>query len=210
MSVEKKRACLSVCFDTGSVCVCTFVSSSFAKQSAEALQRHLNAVVEHVVLLLEPSDPVLRKSSLKYVTKTLIMLCEEYPMLCFDQLTQRLVLGSGRDIIAYDLRTATKWRVLQGHVSTVSAVAVLSTSQQFAIASYSATERAVLAWNFNNGFFGSFLRTQGSVEKRVTLPMVSALSGTSLLQTCALTWVSPKAVRLRREDGGIIGMIKLL
>ena len=173
------------------------------------LRQHLNAVIENIILLLEPSDPVLRKSSLKYVTKTLNMLCGEYPMLCFDQLTQRLVLGGGKDIVIYDLRTATKWRILQGHAANVSAVAVLSTSAQFAIASYSAGERSVFAWSFNGGFFGSFLGTHGTVSRKVTLPALAPTSELHVIQMCSLTWVSPKAVRLAREDGGVIGSILL-
>jgi hypothetical protein len=190
--------------------VCQKRRSAFAKQSPAQLWQHLNGVVENVILLLEPSDPVLRKSCLPHVTKTLVMLCQEYPMLCFDQLTQRLVLGGGRDIVIYDLRTATKWRVLQGHKECVSAVAVLSTAGQFAIASYAADERAVVSWSFTSSFFGSILGTQGSMAKRVTLPALAATSDDRRIKYCSLTWVSPKAVRLRREDGGVIGSIMLM
>lgn len=165
--------------------------------------------MENVILLLEPSDPILRRSCLKHVTKTLIMLCAEFPMLCFDQLTQRLVLGGGRDIVIYDLRTATKWRVLQGHTEPVSAVAVLSTATEFVIASYSANERAVFAWSFNSGFFGSLLGTQGSIARKVTLPALQRTDDASVIRHCSLSWISPKAVRLQREDGNIIGSIML-
>ncbi len=188
--------------------ICFF--RAFARNGPAQLRQHLNAVVENIILLLEPSDPVLRRSCLKHVTKTLIKLCAEFPMLCFDQLTQRLVLGGGRDIVIYDLRTATKWRVLQGHAQAVSAVAVLSTTSEFAIASYSAGECAVFAWTFNSSFFGTFLGTQGSIATKFTLPSLGLPTDASVVANCALTWISPKAVRLRREDGSTIGSIQLV
>ena len=157
---------------------------------------------------------MLRRSGLKHVTKTLIMLCAEFPMLCFDQATQRLVLGSGRDIVIYDLRMATKWRVLHGHQAAVSAVAVFSTAatsaSQFEVASYSAREHAVFAWNVNGGFFGSFLGTEGSVARKVTLPWLGACGDAEIIRHCSLTWISPKAVQLRREDGSVIGSILMI
>jgi len=47
-----------------------------------------------------------------------------YPMVHFNQPTQRLAVGTAEGVVLlYDLRTATKWRILQGHEAAVTALA---------------------------------------------------------------------------------------
>lgn len=97
-------------------------------------------------------------------------------MVAFHQANQRLAVGTAEGmIILFDLRTATKWRILEGHTGAVSAVAfapeeeqrqvrTLSTahgsSSSGILVSYSAKECAVRWWTSGsadkNSFFFSY------------------------------------------------------
>uniref|UniRef100_K3X1T3 Uncharacterized protein n=1 Tax=Globisporangium ultimum (strain ATCC 200006 / CBS 805.95 / DAOM BR144) TaxID=431595 RepID=K3X1T3_GLOUD len=132
-------------------------------------------------------------------------------------------------ILIYDLRTATKWRVLDGHSSAVSAVGFRQDGQ--ILVSYAAREGSVRWWNSGNaGLFGGMLKMQQSCLKEHKLDILkssasapSSSGGASadlkqVIQTCRfqfLTLAEPsittsnnaaselkekKILRLTRED----------
>ena len=85
---------------------------SLVKKRPLSLSRHLSAVVEAVIKSLDPSKPLLRKACLQASTKALHELVKRFPVVAFHQRSQRFAVGtSGKLIIIYDLRTATKWRL---------------------------------------------------------------------------------------------------
>ena len=58
--------------------------------------------------------PSLREGCLGASTSALRELVKRYPMMAFHQGTQRLAVGTTDGVVLiYDLRTATKWRILQ-------------------------------------------------------------------------------------------------
>lgn len=76
----------------------------------------LPRVVETVVRSLDPHIPFLRDSCLVATTKVIHVLVEKYPMIGFHQDTQRLAVGTREALIViYDLKTATRWHVLEVH-----------------------------------------------------------------------------------------------
>jgi WD40 repeat protein len=147
-------------------------------------------------------------------------------MVDFHKETQRLALGTMEAVILiYDLRTATKWRVLDGHTCAVSAVAFRGDGQL--LVSYAAREGSVRWWNSGNaGLFGGMLKMQQSCLKEHKLPVLTIASAPSssggasgdlkqVIQTCRFQFVtmkeanpSPavdpakekKILRLTRED----------
>ncbi|ETV94077.1 hypothetical protein, variant [Aphanomyces invadans] len=85
--------------------------------------RHLPAVVDTVLSCLDPTKPDRRKKCLVMSTKCLHDLVKRFPMVDFHKATQRLAVGTMDGVILlYDLRMATKWRVLEGHTSSIGAV----------------------------------------------------------------------------------------
>ena len=73
-------------------------------------------VVSAVLRPLDPSVPSLREGCLHASTSALRILVQRYAMMAFHQGTQRLAVGTVEGVVVlYDLRTATKWRILQGH-----------------------------------------------------------------------------------------------
>ena len=105
-------------------------------------------------------------------------------------------------IIVYDLRTATKWRVLDGSEGPVSAVAFEREGER--LASYSAYEHAVRIWATRSpGFLGGLLTLRGTLLTIVRLKKIGDPSNElSILKECRLEWIGANKIKLRREHGG--------
>ncbi|KAF4319924.1 hypothetical protein JM18_005477 [Phytophthora kernoviae] len=127
--------------------------------------RHLPAFVDTIMACLEPTKPDRRRRCLPLSTRCLHSLVRRFPMVDFHKETQRLALGTMEAVIViYDLRTATKWRVLDGHASAVSAVRFRTDGQ--VLVSYAARDGSVRWWNSGNaGIFGSMLKMHQSCLK---------------------------------------------
>ena len=136
---------------------------------------------------------MLREGCLHASTTAIRELVKRYPMMAFHQGTQRLAVGTTEGVvIIYDLKTATKWRILTGHEKAVSAVAFSKTGEH--VASLAAEERSIRWWLAGSqGIFG-FLGLQGSCLHTSTVeqPLAPADAGVSY----ELEWTSPTGVRL--------------
>lgn len=78
------------------------------------LLAELPRLVETVVHSLDPNVPHLRESCLKAATQVLHNLVSQFPNVSFHQTTQRLAVGTQKAvIIIWDLKTATRWHVLE-------------------------------------------------------------------------------------------------
>lgn len=190
--------------------------------------RHLPSVVDTIMCCLDPTKPERRKRCLELSTRCLHNLVRRFPMVDFHKETQRLAIGTMEAVIViYDLRTATKWRVLDGHTSAISAVGFRSDGQ--IIVSYAAREGSVRWWNSGNaGLFGGMLKMQQSCIKEHKLGVLkrigsapSSSGGASgdlkqVIQTCRFQFLvlkepqsgnsqqagtsDRKVLRLTRED----------
>ncbi|CEG48132.1 FOG: WD40 repeat [Plasmopara halstedii] len=155
---------------------------------------------------LEPTKPERRRRCLPLSTRCLHTLVRRFPMVDFHQETQRLALGTMEAVIViYDLRTATKWRVLDGHGSAVSAVRFRFDGQ--VLVSYAARDGSVRWWNSGNaGLFGGMLKMYQSCLKEHKLSTLqenstggasSSTGGTSaglkqIIQTCRFQFLTRK------------------
>ena len=87
----------------------------------------------------------MRKGCLKTSTVALHDLVRRYPMIHFNQETQRFAVGTTEAVvILYDLRTATKWRILEGHTGPVTALAFEHSGEK--LASYCGLDTTVRSW----------------------------------------------------------------
>ena len=76
----------------------------------------LPRAVEVVLRTLDPGHPLVRQALMQHSTAALKEIVRKFPMTAFHQDTQRFAVGTvDALIVIYDLRTATKWRVLEGH-----------------------------------------------------------------------------------------------
>ncbi|TDH71943.1 hypothetical protein CCR75_003410 [Bremia lactucae] len=188
------------------------------------LCRHLPALIDTIMACLEPTKPDRRRRCLPLSTRCLHGLVRRFPMVDFHQETQRLALGTmDAVIVIYDLRTATKWRVLDGHGSAVSAVRFRLDGQ--VLVSYAARDGSVRWWNSGNaGLFGGMLKMHQSCLKEHKLAALeasdngrapSSMGGASaglkqIIKTCRFQFFTRKngteseelklVLRLTRED----------
>ena len=166
---------------------------SLVKARGTSLEADLPVVVHAVLRPLDPSVPMLREGCLHASTTAIRELVKRYPMMAFHQGTQRLAVGTTEGVvIIYDLKTATKWRILTGHEKAVSALAFSKAGEH--VASLAAEERSIRWWLAGSqGIFG-FLGLQGSCLHTSTIeqPLAPADAGVAY----ELEWTSPTGVRL--------------
>ena len=121
--------------------------------------RSLPVLFESVVLpCLDPMDYKVRKTSVGPVTELFKTMNKLYPMTSFHQNKQKIAIGSTQgQILVYDVRAGTRWRVLEGHTGAISAVSFDSSGKY--LCSYSATDNTVRVWHLTmtGGTSGSLL-----------------------------------------------------
>lgn len=113
-------------------------------------------------------------------TLALRELVKRYNMAAFHQTTQRLAIGTMAGIvILYDLRTATKWRILQGHGGPVVAVAFAAGGDL--VASFSAADLTLRWWQAGSSSLLGYFGLHGHCHKvvKVELPDEPAPEGSS-------------------------------
>ena len=128
---------------------------SMVRNFVENFTRHsirfLPAFFEDVVLrALDPMDYRIRKSSIDPITELFKTLNRLYPMTAFQQAKQKFALGTTQgQVMVYDVRSGTKWRILDGHTGAISAVGFDASGKH--LCSYSATDCTVRVWHFTGG-----------------------------------------------------------
>merc|ERR1712194_361902 len=184
-----------------------FVLVAFIHGHASKVLPQLSRFVEVVLRCLEPSDPALRRQSLLAVTTALHELVQTFPMVAFHQKSQKFAVGTGDGlVVVYDLRTATKWRILEGHTSAVAALAFSRDGSQ--LGTYSAHDCSVRMWQCSSaGFLGGLLGTSGRCFKHHGLPAIAS-AGTEpkgnatntvdsgVWQRISLAWTERGTIRL--------------
>lgn len=125
---------------------------ALVRRHPAALAKVIPTTVQTIIKCLDPSEPTLRKSLLNSTTAALYTLVQKYPVVSFHQESQRFAVGTSKSdknvIIIYDLKTATKWRILEGHKEEVTAVAFNQKGNM--LVSYSALESpkcSIRIWN---------------------------------------------------------------
>merc|ERR1719162_404103 len=139
---------------------------AFIHRFAAKVLPFLPKFTEVVLRCLEPSDPSLRRQSLLAVTSALHELVQTFPMVAFHQPSQKFAVGTGEGIvIVYDLRTATKWRILEGHTGAIAALAFSRDGSQ--LSSYSARDCSLRLWQCSStGFLAGLMGTSGRCLKQ--------------------------------------------
>jgi hypothetical protein len=113
--------------------------------------RILPMLMEIVILpCLDSLDYRLRKISIQPTTEVFKSMNKLFPMTAFHQNRQKFAIGSTQgQVFVYDIRSATKWRVLDGHTGAISAVGFDPSGKH--ICTYSATDCTVRVWFLASG-----------------------------------------------------------
>jgi WD40 repeat protein len=111
-------------------------------------------MVDTMVKALDPNNPTVREALQNIVTINFAELVKIFPMIAFHASTQRLAVGSldGSSVI-YDLRTATKLNILEGHHGAVHGISFSPNGKL--IASLSLQENQIAFWQPALGFLDS-------------------------------------------------------
>ncbi|KAI8080052.1 uncharacterized protein BX664DRAFT_286560 [Halteromyces radiatus] len=134
---------------------CLRMISSFIRKNPMLLYGHVYRVMEAVVKTLNPNIPHMRESVLATATSTLHDLVRIYPSVDFSSHAQKLVVGTLEGAaIVYDLQTATRSVVLEGHTGPVNVVKFSPDAKW--IATGSLTDQTVRVWYAQLSLFGMF------------------------------------------------------
>merc|ERR1719330_884222 len=185
----------------------------FLRGSPARLVLMLPRFTEVVLRCLEPSDPALRRQHLRVVTGALFEMVQTFPMVAFHQVTQKLAVGTMDGlVVVYDLRTATKWRILEGHTGKLAALGFSADGNR--LGSYCSGDNSLRVWSCSSGtILGGLLGTTGRCvkeQKLEKLPSQGSTAGTSGEQSADLAWRKVSVawsdqggLRLVRENGQI-------
>lgn len=194
--------------------ICLDCIIQLVRDNAVQMVRHLSVVVEAVIRPLYPGEPILRKMCLVGSTMALHDLVKRFPMVAFHQQTQRLACGTAKGrIVLYDLRTATKWRILENSEAELhGGISVVAFNREGSVlASYSAEDACICTWTAGSGgFLGGILGMQGRRKQKINLNKRRGAAATleGVLQQCRLQFGSQQVrsnrLKLRREDGQIV------
>ncbi|KAF9207213.1 hypothetical protein BGZ49_000937 [Haplosporangium sp. Z 27] len=130
--------------------------SIFSRKNPTVLYNGIAKLAEAMVKSLDPTVPQLREALLPVATSSLMDLVHSFPQTDFHVGSQKLAVGTLEGaIIVYDLQTATRWQILEGHHKAVSAVSFSRDGKT--IVSCSIKEGTVRFWHPNPGFFGMLI-----------------------------------------------------
>ncbi|GBE61692.1 WD G-beta repeat-containing protein, putative [Babesia ovata] len=172
----------------------------FVTENRDRVVEHLPDVVVIVVRCLDPSDSSVRMLMLKSATSALFQLVKNFPMAAFYQDTQRFAVGSvSGHVVIYDLRTATKCRILGGDIKGVASLAFSSTGDY--IAAYYMDPPCLVIWNCSSsGLLGTLLHSGKRDQKVVKLKRVEPNPSTTAMDI-KIQSKSNREWFLHREDG---------
>ncbi|WFD27692.1 hypothetical protein MNAN1_002696 [Malassezia nana] len=173
------------------------------RQKPLVLYPSLPRLVEAVVKSLNPALVTVRSSLTRSAAVMIKELVETYPSIAFHSSTQRLAVGThDGPVVLYDLKSATRLYVLDGHSSPVTACSFSPDGRRFL--SLCLDEGVVLLWRLSAGFLDMLrphLHARGEASayrsiplhlgKAAQLPLADTLTGVSL------QWRDAHGVHLR-------------
>ncbi|THG99106.1 hypothetical protein EW026_g3192 [Hermanssonia centrifuga] len=120
-----------------------------------ALYSNLPRLVEAVVKSLDPNSNASREAVLDSATEILGHVVDTYPTVDFHGPTQRLAVGTSEGaLVMYDLKTATRLYVLEGHKKRTTACSFSPDGRR--LVTLSLDECMVLVWKVGSSFTSFF------------------------------------------------------
>ncbi|CAO3619841.1 unnamed protein product [Cunninghamella blakesleeana] len=145
---------------------CLKIISFFIRMNPTLLYDHIYRIIESVVKTLDPNIPHMRESVLQAATSILHDLVKIYPSVDFNSHTQKLAVGTleGATVV-YDLQTATRSVVFEGHTGPVSVVKFSPDAKL--IATGSLKDKTVRVWYSNLSLLGMFTSSFSSHKQNI-------------------------------------------
>ncbi|THH26473.1 hypothetical protein EUX98_g7713 [Antrodiella citrinella] len=119
------------------------------------LYSNLPRLVEAVVKSLDPNVSASRDAILESATEILGHIVQSFPTIDFHMASQRLAVGTSEgSVVMYDLKTATRLYVLEGHKKRTTACSFSPDGRR--LVTVSLDESAVLVWKVGSSFTSFF------------------------------------------------------
>ncbi|TFK39093.1 hypothetical protein BDQ12DRAFT_683016 [Crucibulum laeve] len=119
------------------------------------LQPNLPRLMEAVVKSLDPNSTVNRDAVLDTATEIIGYVVKTFPTVDFHMANQRLAVGSNEGaVIMYDLKTAIRLYVLEGHKKQITACSFSPDGRR--LVTLSLEESVVLVWKVGSSFSSFF------------------------------------------------------
>lgn len=173
------------------------------------LSPNLPKLLEAVVKSLDPNSTSNRDAIIDTATEILGHVVKTFPSVDFHMSTQRLAVGTSEGaLIMYDLKTAIRLYVLEGHKKNVTACSFSPDGRR--LVTLSLEESVVLVWKVGSSFASFFnpgappRQGHGGNEPFKTLSFnVGDEANMSLAETLELVrfeWPADRSVKLRIKE----------
>ncbi|SPO21068.1 uncharacterized protein UTRI_00545 [Ustilago trichophora] len=141
------------------------------RKRPSVLVANLPRLAEAVVKSLDPTHTTMREAVVNAATVMISELVSTYPSVSFFGGGQRLAVGTHEGaVIMYDLKTATRLYVLEGHRRRADAVSFSPDGKR--LVTMSLEEGRVLVWKTSSGFSSFFspgqMPRQGAADVKLT------------------------------------------
>ncbi|TKY90706.1 hypothetical protein EX895_000704 [Sporisorium graminicola] len=141
------------------------------RKRPSVLVANLPRLAEAVVKSLDPTHTTMREAVVNAATVMISELVSTYPSVSFFGAGQRLAVGTNEGaVIMYDLKTATRLYVLEGHRRRTDAASFSPDGRR--LVTMSLEEGRVLVWKTSAGFSSFFspgqMPRQGATDARLT------------------------------------------
>jgi len=172
------------------------------------LQAHLPRLMEAVVKSLDPNTNHNRDAVLGAATEIIGFVVKTYPAVDFHMGSQRLAVGSSEGaVVMYDLKTATRLYVLEGHRQQLAGCSFSPDGRR--LVTMSLADRHVLVWKVGTGFASFFShglpprQGHGGSEPFKSFPfhiVNDDISADEVLHAVNFEWTGDRSVKVRIRD----------
>ncbi|KAG6864820.1 hypothetical protein C0991_006941 [Blastosporella zonata] len=173
------------------------------------LQPNIPKLMEAVVRSLDPNVTTHREAVLDSATEIIGHVVKTFPTVDFHMGTQRLAVGSTEGaVVMYDLKTAIRLYVLEGHKKTISACSFSPDGRR--LLSLSIEESVVLVWKVGTSFASFFnpgappRQGHGDSQPFKTISFNVGETANMNIQEAMdlvdITWVADRSVKIKIRD----------
>ncbi|KAG8964046.1 hypothetical protein FRC05_004330 [Tulasnella sp. 425] len=182
------------------------------KKKPLVLYPNLTRLVEAVIKSLDPNIASNREAVMDPAVEILGHVVRTFPTVDFHKATQRLALGTNEGaVIMYDLKTATRLYVLEGHKKRLTAVSFSPDGRRLVTASLD--ESVVMVWKVGSSFTSFFNpgappRQGGTgTEAYKVYPFnvgdEARMTVAGTLDWVAFEWTNDRTARLKIRDSAL-------
>lgn len=170
------------------------------------LQPNLPRLMEAVVKSLDPNSNANREAVLDTATEIIGFVVKHFPSVDFHMNTQRLAVGTNEGaVVMYDLKTAIRLYVLEGHKKLLTACSFSPDGRR--LVTLSLVEQAVLVWKVGSSFSSFFnpgappRQGHGGSEPFKTLNFhigqEAEMTMEETLELIGFEWVADRSVKVK-------------